>query len=481
MIDHGHALTLAATAIDFPLDASERASLDAHLRDCTSCRADLAAVREDAARLAALPGIRPPGWVRKAIGRTHRPSRIVLLAAAALLVTASIAAALLVGAPHREARNPNATPSATGLASLPSSVPSSAPLDPAAASWTSIGTGAGGQLVGFGGGYVALASGELEAPVAWFSNEGRDWTSTTLSSLVPNCPGFGAPGSSAPVPDADGAAIATNGRQVVVVGAEHPNDPASCSDGGSIRPIAWISDNGRTWRRSAPFYTGGPNGRATAVWAMPDGWEAVADDPGAGTLAVWHSADGLTWESIGPLAGPTESAEVFAVAAAGGTVIVSRATGIVGTGGVHLLMSSDSRTWSPIDKAGGCETGATQIVAPATPGLNAWVVVSGTRICTSVNLTDWSTKELPISVWRVAQTRFGLIADGDTCFGAGTNCPDPGPRAYLTVDGVTWSPLAHPKAYYGRALADGPAGVLLIGDGPDASGGLVSGVWVLEP
>ncbi len=473
MIDHGHALTLAATAVDFPLDASERAILDAHLRDCTACRAELAAIRQDAAHLAALPGIRPPGWVRKAIGRTHRPSRIVLLAAAALLVTASAAAALLVGAPHREARNPNATPSATGLASLPSSVPSSAPLDPSAASWTSIGAGVGGKLVGFAGGYVALGSGDFEAPIAWFSTDGRAWTSTSLATQVSNCPGSG-PSGTETVPDADAAAIATNGRQVVVVGAENPHDVAGCQDvAASIRPIAWISDDGRTWRRSAPFYASGPNGRATAVWAAPDGWEAVADDPRAGTLAVWHSTDGLTWDSIGPLAGPTDVPDVSAVAAAGGTVVVSRTAG--------LFVSADGRTWSPIDKAGGCETGATQILAPATPGLNAWVVVNGSRICTSVNLTDWSTKEMPMSIVSVAQTRFGVIADGDTCFGAGTNCADPAPRAYLTVDGVSWSLLAHPTAWYGRALADGPAGVLLIGSGPDGKGGLVSGVWRLEP
>ncbi len=84
-----------------------------------------------------------------------------------------------------------------------------------------------------------------------------------------------------------------------------------------------------------------------------------------------------------------------------------------------------------------------------------------------------------MAVWRVAQTPFGAIAVGDTCSGAGSDCPDPGPQAYLSADGATWSRLAHPKVYYGRSLADGPAGVLLLGTGPD--GGDTPSVWLLEP
>jgi len=110
MIDHRHALALAATALDFPLDASDRGMLDAHLRECAACRAELAAFHHDAARLAALPPIAPPARVRGAIGRAHPVHRFVLLAAAALLLTASAGVALVVGSALRDARNPDVSP-----------------------------------------------------------------------------------------------------------------------------------------------------------------------------------------------------------------------------------------------------------------------------------------------------------------------------------------------------------------------------------
>lgn len=110
MIDHRRALTLAATALDFPLDASDRAILEAHVRECTACRAELAAYHRDAARLAALPPIAPPARVRGAIGRAHPVHRFVLLAAAALLLTASAGIALVVGSALRDARNPDVSP-----------------------------------------------------------------------------------------------------------------------------------------------------------------------------------------------------------------------------------------------------------------------------------------------------------------------------------------------------------------------------------
>lgn len=87
MIDHGRALTLAATSIDFPLDSSEHGTLEEHVRACASCRTALAEFRRDAGRLAALPPITPPSWVRGRLERPHRSSPFLLLAAAALLLT----------------------------------------------------------------------------------------------------------------------------------------------------------------------------------------------------------------------------------------------------------------------------------------------------------------------------------------------------------------------------------------------------------
>lgn len=135
MIEHRRALDLAATAIDFPLDAAERGLLESHIRECSACRAEVSAFREDAARLSALPEIRPPSWVRGAIGRTHRPNRFILLAAAALLLTASAGAAFLIGTALRDDRvvdvRPSVNPIATVSVSGPptgSPIPTPAPI-----------------------------------------------------------------------------------------------------------------------------------------------------------------------------------------------------------------------------------------------------------------------------------------------------------------------------------------------------------------
>lgn len=401
------------------------------------------------------------------------------------------------------AEGPPSTPTGTGASGAPSlpavappsadvspsGTPSDSPslppavLDPSTARWTEIGKvgrgpatgGAVSDLIAFDGGYVGVEQREpFQEPVAWMSTNGRSWDVTSLANWVRNCPGYGPEGDE-DVPDADVAAIATNGRQVIVVGAENPHTAATCADvTASIRPIAWVSGDGRTWRRSAPFYAAGPNGRATAVWAAPDGWQAVAESPVKGMLSLWQSADGLSWKDVGKLA-DVETMNVYAGAAANGSVVLSRYV----EGDTDLFMSTDGRTWEPIDAAGGCEKGATQIEAPASPGLGAWVLLSGSRICTSVDLATWATEELPMAVWRLAQTRFGAIALGDTCYGAGVDCPDPGMRAYVTADGATWSRFDHPKAYYGRLVADGPAGVLMLGTRPNDPGW--PSVWLLDP
>ena len=111
MIDHRSAVDLAATAIDFVLDEGERHDLDEHLATCPSCRADVQALRADAAVLADLPAIEPPAWVRRVIGRPRGPRRAVLLIAAALLLTGTIGAALAVGAALRHEVTPVPVPS----------------------------------------------------------------------------------------------------------------------------------------------------------------------------------------------------------------------------------------------------------------------------------------------------------------------------------------------------------------------------------
>ena len=169
---------------------------------------------------------------------------------------------------------------------------------------------------------------------------------------------------------------------------------------------------------------------------------------------------------------------VYAGAAPDGTVVLSRWTDT--TPGLQLFTSRDGRTWEPIKTAGGCEAtpGTTQIVGPDARSLDAWILLDDMRLCTSRDLLTWSGTTMTDALSIVAQTRFGAIVLADACFGAGSTCA-PDPQAYLTTDGVTWAPMAHPPVYWGRAMADAPAGVLLVGQGTADDGATTA--WRLDP
>jgi hypothetical protein len=124
MIDHRQAIDLAAASIDFVLDEIDRQSLDDHLRACAPCRAEALALRGDAEALAVLPAIAPPTWVRRAVGRRYGPRRAVLLVAAALVLGATIGAALAVGAVLRHDVAPDVSPSRAPRPTLASVGPS---------------------------------------------------------------------------------------------------------------------------------------------------------------------------------------------------------------------------------------------------------------------------------------------------------------------------------------------------------------------
>ncbi len=97
MIDHGTACRSTVTALDFDLDAEERANLEDHLRTCAACRAFSSGLASDAAAMRDLDLGPVPIKVRADIaivaehrGRGRGGSRPVLLAAAALLVIAVV-------------------------------------------------------------------------------------------------------------------------------------------------------------------------------------------------------------------------------------------------------------------------------------------------------------------------------------------------------------------------------------------------------
>lgn len=93
MHDHRETLALAAAAIDFELDQSERSELDAALETCPLCRRQAAAMRATATILRRPPDIGTPGRVRDVVigaalrgGRRTPPWRSLVAASLSLLV-----------------------------------------------------------------------------------------------------------------------------------------------------------------------------------------------------------------------------------------------------------------------------------------------------------------------------------------------------------------------------------------------------------
>lgn len=104
MIDHKRWRALAATAMDFELDAADREELDGHLRVCVACRRDGAAFRDDAERLRGLDfGLAPARIRSRLVGASGiqiatGPSAVLLFIGAILLILATFGAAIGVGA-----------------------------------------------------------------------------------------------------------------------------------------------------------------------------------------------------------------------------------------------------------------------------------------------------------------------------------------------------------------------------------------------
>lgn len=120
MIDHATARTSFATSLDFDLEPAERAALDDHLDGCPACRADVAAMRADAAVLRDLDFGPVPAAVRANIaiaaeghGRGGPLGRwLAIGAVGALLLAALGGGALGVGGRPGSTAGPDVTAAA---------------------------------------------------------------------------------------------------------------------------------------------------------------------------------------------------------------------------------------------------------------------------------------------------------------------------------------------------------------------------------
>ncbi len=490
MIDHDQALTLAAMSLDFSLDRSANVQLDEHLRECGECRAALAELRRDAARLAALPPIAPPTWVRGSLGKRRPSNPYMLLAAAAFLVTAA-GLAIVVGTRLLDDRTAIVTPSALPTATLEASAAptQSVVLEPPASfipvsdlTWdplTATGGGSGSVqgALSFKGSYITYGADQEGLTWASRSTDGRTWETVTLGLMVSPCPGY------VVRPDSSIYAAATDGNQVILTGIESAMDVNPCD---TSRAVAWISSDGLTWQRSEGF--GAVNGFAEAifVWAIPDGWETLVTGAGATPTRVWRSTDGLRWTWVSELdPGVSSMISTPVNAAADGTRLMALYNGEVGEtieglrGGESILrISSDGKGWAPLDVAlpFGRRVGASGILPPGRFGRDAWLLVTGADeqqpiTWVSADLKSWEQGTFPRDdVASIALTRYGYIATGETLCGAGGTCSTD-PVQYLSTDGLRWTEFAAPV---GTVMVDGPAGVLAFA-GPDFR------VWILRP
>jgi hypothetical protein len=157
-------------------------------------------------------------------------------------------------------------------------------------------------------GFVSVGSHD-GTPAVWVTNDGRAWETFVL-----------------PLPDGAATAvlqqIAINGNTVVALGQASPANAANAANAGTV-PFAELSeDGGITWQQ-APFTSPGPDTTFTALTADSAGFTAAGlfGPPGQQDVAVWRSANGVTWKpsQSGGLNG-SEAWQIDALAAAGSAV-----------------------------------------------------------------------------------------------------------------------------------------------------------------
>jgi hypothetical protein len=350
-------------------------------------------------------------------------------------------------------------------------------------------------VVGFASGYVAL---EGSAGSAWFSADGRSWELVEL-------PTAGLPGAG---PDANGLmarTIATNGREVLIVGG-YQHEPCGRMPPGStggfdcaISPLAWVSDDGVGWRPADLVPDDEEQSELVAVWPVADGWIAALSDwygVCLGGKSLWQSPDGVSWEGYAPdPPTPWEGYEhaPFGVAGAAGESLLAASSRCDGEASTLALMTGGG-AWRI---ARGFPTGAEVITGAGPAGSGSrWVLGGLARdttgcgedeaddcgsstptIWSSVDGADWTTVTLPAgrgvpssdpelrAVQVTSVTSLVLSDRGYVAVGADAD-PSVGARheTWVSQDGAEWLQLRQPESprfdYGPRLVADGPAGVI---------------------
>ena len=409
---------------------------------------------------------------------------------------------------------PSASPIATPAPVPPTTAPSPRSPGPSASPWTGstdtlawhrLGvipvTGVNG-LVGFDEGYVAL---EGTTGSVWFSAHGASWKNVKLPFK----------GDRSKATDANGLlgrAIATNGREVLVVGG-YSHTPCSLTEPGStgggpdcsISPIAWISDDGVAWRRAD---LSGADGEFVAVWPVAEGgWSAALSGwygESLGGDELWRSTDGITWKPVAPK--PPAAWEGYdhapqVISSGSGPYLL--ASNERGGSETTLAMTDDGKSWRVLKGFPGTGTEVFAGSAPAA-GRTRWVLGGqsgcgedgcggGPTIWSSSDGERWTATVLPVGpgvsgadtdmpVVVTAVTSLVLSERGYVAVGVDASWSE-GARheTWVSDEGVTWKELPggdRSQFDFGPGLvAAGPGGVIGI-SGSRTAGESV--VWQLR-
>jgi hypothetical protein len=217
--------------------------------------------------------------------------------------------------------------------------------------------------------------------------------------------------------------------------------------GGTTRPATWVTDDGRTWRRSI---LADHQGAVTAVAAADGVVVAVGavgrDAEASGMPVSWTSRDGVLWTRGDPIAAP-EGSTLSAVVAGGPGWIAGGADNQT----AMIWTSSDGATWTPVaDRSAFTVVGADFYFQGSITGLAAtphgfaaigtvaiggvWAETAG-AVFESADGLDWTRLPDDDDV-RAAVANAITASDRGTTIVASTRS---GPAAWSSADGLQWT------------------------------------------
>jgi hypothetical protein len=369
---------------------------------------------------------------------------------------------------------------------------------------------------------------------AIFGADGRQW----MNSVTVGGPGLVAVGSVGDDEDAD-AAVWTSvdgitwspvahdeaifggwrGLWMSSVTVGGPGLVAVGSAGNDLAAV-WTSVDGITWSRVRHDEAVFGGARMNSVIAAGPGLVAVGsvEDDEDAVAAVWTSVDGITWSRV------AHDEAVFGGAGrhqGGMNSVTVGGPGLVAVGSVGVDEDADAAVWTSVDGiiwsrvphdetvfggAGGQWMSSVTVWGPglvAVGAVGGWdsPVGSDAAVWTSVDGITWSRVAHDEAVFggpenqrmnSVTVTGAGLVAVGAD--GGHLCCYSYEPIdavVWTSVDGITWSRVAHDEAVFGRgemySVTVAGAGLVAVGDEalrssvPVAEWGESVFVWVAEP